>query len=319
MTDPPAPFAAGVHLPWVGVPDDVQRWASGVCGGPPLEVRDLPGGFSPGAAARLVLPDRPDIFIKAVGASLNPDSPHLHRREAIVSAALPASPLWPTLINTYDDGDWVALAFDAVEGHLPHHPWRPAELEAALDGLGRLHELLTPAPQAGIGSARTYLEGLFGGWAALGSTGEPPQDLDGWSRRHLPRLAELESGWPEASEGPTLLHGDIRSDNMLLNDDGAVFVDWPHAAVGAAVLDVILWAPSVALEGGPPPEDLMARHGPSREADRDVVTALVAAFAGFLTQRSLAPPPPGLPTVRAFQAAQGSVARSWLQRLTGWE
>ena len=41
MTEPSAPFAAGVHLPWAEVPADVQRWAAGICGGRPVEVRDL--------------------------------------------------------------------------------------------------------------------------------------------------------------------------------------------------------------------------------------------------------------------------------------
>jgi hypothetical protein len=45
---------------------------------------------------------------------------------------------------------------------------------------------------------------------------------------------------------------------------------------------------------------------------------LVAAFAGFLVSHSLQPAPPGLPTLRAFQGAQGAVALEWLERLTGW-
>jgi len=41
----------------------------------------------------------------------------------------------------------------------------------------------------------------------------------------------------------------------------------------------------------------------------------VAAVAGFFTSRALQPPPPGLPTVRAFQAAQGEVTRRWVADL----
>src|SRR5215831_3599191 len=44
----------------------------------------------------------------------------------------------------------------------------------------------------------------------------------------------------------------------------------------------------------------------------DAVTALVCAMAGYVTERSLQPPPPGLPTIRAFQAAQATIARRWL-------
>ena len=47
----------------------------------------------------------------------------------------------------------------------------------------------------------------------------------------------------------------------------------------------------------------------------DAVTALVCAMAGYVTERSLQPPPPGLPTIRAFQAAQATIARRWLAQL----
>ena len=76
------------------------------------------------------------------------------------------------------------------------------------------------------------------------------------------------------------MHGDVRADNVLLTADGVVFVDWPHAAVGTPVFDVIGWAPSVVLEGGPPPEELLARHV-APGVDPDVITVLLAAVGGF--------------------------------------
>jgi hypothetical protein len=124
VTTPTTP-AAGVHLAWARVPDAVQAWAAGLGGGTPGAVRDLSGGFSPGATSVLEWPGRA-MFVKAVGSELNPDSPAMHRREAVISAALPTSPRLPRLVDTYDDGDWVALAFDAVAGRPPRHPWRAA-------------------------------------------------------------------------------------------------------------------------------------------------------------------------------------------------
>jgi Ser/Thr protein kinase RdoA (MazF antagonist) len=254
------------------------------------------------------------LFVKAVGAELNPESPVMHRREAVVSAALPASSMFPRLLDTYDDGDWVALAFEAVDGRLPRHPWQRGELSSVLEALGAMHEALTPSPVPHLESAARYFGGLFGGWAELAAMDRPPVGLDPWARARLARLAELESHWPAAIEGTTLVHGDIRSDNVLLTADRVVFVDWPHAAIGTPVFDVVGWGPSVVLEGGPGPDELLAAHGPSRAADPDAVTALVAAVSGFFVAYSFRPPPPGLPTVRAFQAAQGEVALAWLRR-----
>jgi hypothetical protein len=318
VTATPPPFAAGVHLPWASVPADVHEWAADIGGGTPLRVQDLAGGFSPGAIARLSFRGHPDVFFKAVGAELNAVSPDMHRREGLVSATLPLSPLLPRLLASYDDGQWVALAFAVIEGRLPHHPWNDAELTLALEALGHLHEVLTPSPSMDVATTGEHLLSNFCGWERLAAMVHPPATLDEWSRRHLEQLAVVAADWPAASTGQTLLHGDLRSDNMLLGADGVVFVDWPHASVGSPVLDLVEWAPSVSLEGGPDPETLLARHAPSRRAEPEAVTALVAAVAGYFTEHSLLPPPPGLPSLRAFQGAQGQVARAWLQRRTGW-
>jgi hypothetical protein len=316
VTTPTGP-AAGVHLPWAEVPGVVRTWAARVGGGAPISTHDLHGGFSPGATVVLDCPGGP-IFVKAVGAGLNPESPDFHRREAAVSAALPSAPEFPRLLGVYDDGDWVALAFEAVDGRPPVHPWDDVELQAAVRALDALHARLTPNPVAGAPSAGERLQPLFGGWAALALLGRAPEGLDEWSGQNLDRLAELESGWPAAVRGSTLLHCDVRSDNLLVTNSGVVFVDWPHACVGAPVFDLVAWAPSVVLEGGPAPEELVSLSASGSAEDPAVLAVLVAAFSGFLVEHSLRPPPPGLPTVRSFQAAQGAVALAWLRRLKDW-
>ncbi len=82
--------------------------------------------------------------------------------------------------------------------------------------------------------------------------------------------------------------------------------------------DGLFFAPGVAMQGGPPPEELLLRYPPARHGDPDAITAVVCAIAGFFVGEGLQPAPPRLPTLRAFQAAQGEVAREWLARRTGW-
>lgn len=108
------------------------------------------------------------------------------------------------------------------------------------------------------------------------------------------------------------MHTDIRADNLLLTSGGVVIVDWPHACRGAALVELLAFAPSVAMQGGPRLADLLGRSKAGQRARPRSVAALLCAVAGYLTRQALRPPPPGLPTVRAFQAAQGGIARRWL-------
>jgi hypothetical protein len=46
--------------------------------------------------------------------------------------------------------------------------------------------------------------------------------------------------------------------------------------------------------------------------DPDAINRVLVGLAGYFTFQGLQIDPPGLPTVRAFQRAQGEVARAWL-------
>ncbi len=306
----PAPPARGVRLSWDQLPDPVRAAIEGEIGGRVAAAVTQPSGFSPGLAARLTRDDGRRVFVKAVSSGQNRHSPDLHRAEARITAALPVAAPVPRLLGVHDDGDWVALIYEDVDGAHPELPWRLDELARVVDAIVRLHEVLTPSP---LSDARDVSDqpDLFRGWRSLAE--RTPDALDDWSRQHLDRLVALEDRWVGVAAGETLLHLDLRADNLLIRADGSVvFLDWPHARRGAAVLDVLGFAPSVAMQGGPDVDWLLARHRDAARAAPDVVLVLIAAIAGLFTHSSLRPPQPGLPTVREFQAAQARVARRWL-------
>lgn len=258
--------------------------------------------------------------MKAASADLNPDAPQLHRQEAsalagldqlIAAGQLPV----PRLRGTAELGPWFALVVDDVAGRQPTLPWQDDELDLALAAIDRLADALTPAPvTAAVPPIAEYQEADFTGWRTLAQSGSEDR-LDPWSRARLPELAGLEATWAAHAAGDTLLHADIRADNMLVTGDGMIVVDWPHACRGAAFADLVFFAPSVAMQGGPEPAVLLARSRAGRGASREALAAVVCALAGYFTAGSLRPAPPGLPTLRSFQAAQAEVARRWLATL----
>lgn len=316
-----APAAEGNRVDWGNLPASVTADIERVIGSPVVQARTQPGGFSPGLAARLRCADGSRHFVKAVSAEANPDSPGFHRREAGILrgldplAAAGSLPI-ARLRGVVEQDPWIALILDDVDGRNPATPWADDDLARVLAAVDVLADALTPAPIAAP-DVEVMLGDTFMGWRKLAKAPDDDQldRLDDWSRDRLDELAELEATWTAAAAGDTLVHGDLRADNVLLTSDGVVVVDWPHACRGAGFMDVVFLAPSVAMQGGPEPGDLLAMTRVGRSVSRQALSATVCALAGYLTQRSLAPPPAGIPTVRGFQAAQGQVARRWLADL----
>lgn len=314
-------LSGGRRLDWEQLPGAVRQALQARLGSPVVHAATQPGGFSPGLAARLRLADGRRVFVKAAGPDPNPHTPALHRTEARVTAALPATAPSPRLLWSYDHHGWVALAFEDIEGKLPTLPWRLGELQRVLGAVAELAVTLTPAPVAAP-SVATRLGEAFSGWQQLAAAAEHGRDdlagLDPWARRHLGRLIALEQTWPLAAAGRTLLHLDLRADNLLVTPTRVMVVDWPWAAIGAAWVDLLVLLPSVAGQGGPQPEPLFGRHPVARGVDPDAVSAVLAALAGYLVRESRQPPPPGLPALRAFQSSYSRPALAWLRRRTGW-
>lgn len=306
----------GVRSSWASMPEQVRRAVDDIAGAAVVTATNLPGGFSPGPAARCSLTDGRTVFVKAAGLTLNSLSPGMHRREADVLRSMGPGVPAPELIGVFDDGDWVALVIEWIDGRMPTGPLDRFDVDRLLDIVERLARI-----EAGdhFEACADVHPGLWGHWRRLAD--DPPAGLDAWSLRHVDALADLEAGVAEAIRGDRLVHLDLRSDNVIFADAGSphdVIVDWPGASVGAAWVDLVCLLPSLELDGGPAAQDAFERHPIGRDADPEAVSILIAALAGYFTRVSLRPSPSGLPTLRGFQAAQGAIARRWLAQRQGW-
>lgn len=316
------PSDRGVRYHWPDMPRRVRSEVEGWLGS--IVIRDItqPTGFSPGIAAVLTMDDDRQVFIKAVGPAPNPITPTMHRQEIKVVSVMPEDAPVPGLLWSYDEGEdgWVALIFEHVAGRHPAQPWQVRELYRVIVALENLGATLTPSPlpTSIVGTASDLFATRICGWRRMLDERQPRVDcLDEWSRRHIETLAAIEETAADALAGNSLLHMDIRADNILLTSDRVWFLDWPHACKGPSWLDVVAFAPSVTMQGGPTPEEVISRHSACRAAESNAITAAVVSIAGYFTLQGLLPSPPGLPTVREFQRAQGLVARKWAAQRAG--
>ena len=298
--------ASGVRLEWVDLPASVRRAVDGIVGGKVVHAVSQAGGFSPGTADRVRTADGRRAFVKAVSAAQNEFSPGMHRREAVITAALPAAAPAPALLGVHDDGDWVALVLTDVDGR--HPDWAdPADVAAARTALADLARVLTPCPVE-VRTAREHLEPDFLGWHRLRD--DPPARLDPWIAAHLDDLCRRAEHGLDALAGDTLAHTDVRADNLLISADGTVtVVDWPHGCRGPAWLDTLLLLVNIRLHGGHADLTML-------DADPADAAAVLAGFGAFFADAARHPAPPGLPSLRAFQQAQADVVVSWLRELS---
>jgi hypothetical protein len=305
------PQATGSQrISWAQLPAEVAQALGVMLGSDVVAAQSQPGGFSEGLAARVRLADGRGVFIKAANAVHAPAAAEFHRREMSISAALAPTGLVPRFLDGYDDGAWVALAFEEILGRLPAQPWRPDELDRVLEAAGELAAALTPAP---VEPARLAAPRL-GGWRELARTGREDalRQLSPWAVTHLDDLVALEEQAVPATAGRTLLHGDLYPFNVMLAGPRVVVVDWPHAWIGAAHCDAVTLMSSAGLSGIDP-QPLVERHPLTRHVDPALIDVLLALHAGFLFRVAASAGPHADRHLIDMMAALGNASLRWLQ------
>ena len=309
------------RLPYDRLPPALRAAIDSALGSPVVAASARTGGFSPGPAAVLTCADGSRAFVKAVGTPLNPDTPDLLRREARITATLPAGLPVPRLrahLEVADgDDEWVALLFDVVDGANPELPWTAATATRVLAGVSAFGAATTPCPVPGLPPLAERVTTELTAWPLLHAA--PPADLDPWEAERLDSLAAL----PErlaargALTGDALVHLDLRADNLLLTPAGeVVLLDWAWAAVGPAWVDPLLLVLDMAVHGGLDPAALLAGVPAAAAAAPADVTDLLLVLTGMWAATMRRPARPGLPTLRAFQRRFHDVALAWVVQRT---
>ena len=316
MTAPnasPVPHGATALRPaWQDLPEEVRGLIETRLGGAVLAVSNQGSGFSQGFASRLLFGEGERAFVKAVGEETSPSVADSYRAEARIVPLLPPEASAPALRWTLDEGGWVVLCFDDVPGRPPARPWDPAELTRALTSVTTMAEALTPGP-AGllVPEARDWLREDFGYWRELADGSDSPDP-------QVAELAALEDQALEALHGESVIHCDLRDDNVIIGDDGRVwFCDWNWPSRGAAWFDLLTLLIS-ARGDGYDADALFAAHPLGAGVEPEEVDAVLAALSGTYLRGSLLPVVSGSPHLRAHQASYAETTLTWLALRRGW-
>jgi thiamine kinase-like enzyme len=253
------------------------------------------GGYTP--ATRLLCRTASATFFAKIGATAL--TSRFLRREMHVYNVV-AGPFMPRLVGCEDHESAPLIILEDLSAARWPPPWDEARVELVL---ARIHEMH---------HTRVSLESLAqahgaprSNWQAVAADPEPFLTLGltnaRWLDRALPALMRHEARC--RTDGDSLTHWDLRSDNMCINEGGAVFVDWNFACLSNPALDLGFWLPSLAYEGGPAPERILP--------DAPDVAAWVC---GFFAARAGLPVIPDAPRVRLVQRQQLHTALPWAAR-----
>lgn len=288
------PWAAGVRLAYQQIPDRVRAWVEQQLGSPVATAVTQQGGMSPGCAARLRTADEQTAFVKAAGADLNPQTPELFRHEIQVLSSLQSAAYRPQVVGHHDDGDWVALLLEDVDGHYPDLD-DPAQADAVWSTVATQSTALTPPPAGlAITTLADNARRWAGGWATM--TADPARFLPEWAVAQADELAERAMALAARLPVESLCHWDVRNDNLLIRPDGTVVIfDWGMSRLGPRWADLLL----LSLTWADRPE--FDARAATLDADPATVTDLLIGLGGWLAFRSTRDAPPGIPTMPAFQ------------------
>lgn len=307
--------ATSVRPDWASLPDAVRAYAERQMGSPVAEAQTCGGGYTPGLASRLLLKDGRRMFLKGMGDE-HPFAPH-YADEVAATAALPAG-IAPELLwwaAPREGMGWWLLCLEDVPGTQP--VFRPGgDVEAVVGAMESAAKMLTPCPLSPSVQLPDILAKWFTGWTDLVEEGA--EALDPWAVRHMAALVEAEQRGYADCAGDTLVHWDIRPDNMIRRPDGSiVLIDWAYRFRGADWIDPAVLVPALIV-GGHTPEQAEATVAGLPQPDPDVLTAFAVGLAGYWTWCSLMLDPPGAPFLRHSRAVHAAAALEWLRYRTGW-
>lgn len=257
--------------------------------------RRVEGGYTP--ALRLRIQTARGSFFVKVGTT--PLTSRMLRRE-IRNYRRIRGDFISALVGWEDDPDAPILIIEDLSTAYWPPPWDEQKVELTLAQIDAMHGASAPIEHF------EEAHSAFGGfWQEVATDPAPFLSVgladEPWLESALPRLVAAESAC--STEGSSLTHWDLRSDNMCMMGTRVIFVDWNLACLSNPRLDLGFWLPSLAREGGPAPEKIMP-HAPE-------VAALVA---GYFASRAGLPEIGDAPRVRWIQRQQLETALPWAAR-----
>jgi len=315
--------ATSLRPDWRALPEDLQHSLAVALGTEIAEAGpSVRSGFTGGFAAPVKLTDGREVFVKAAEESTH--SYRAYQREAEIVPLLPAAVRVPQIIATAHTEQWFAVVAGRVRGRMPGVPWSAEEFDAVTANCEVIAEALSPSPELpGVGS---FIEAVMSAEfpkdlarEVLGGDRPAPVGFQPWLGGRLPELQELVDRYPEALKGDAATHGDLRPDNLLIDQSGQCWtLDWNWLGLGPNWIDWVGLLP-LAHRDGIDTLEALQRSPLTADVPADDLDCYAAVIASYMLDKLDVPPPPGCTAeLRRHQRLYAWAFLDWLAVRRNW-
>ena len=268
-------------------------------GRPIRHVEQVGGGYTPALRLRVTHVAGTTCFAK-IGTT--PHTVRALQQENRVYQALSA-PFLARHLGWEDDPIHPILLLEDLSNAFWPPPWEEKRIMQVLAAMEQVwSSSLVDVPRM------ADLDSIWDGWRQVAEGPAPFLSLgiasEKWLRQALDTLLAIDAA--EVVNGRSLLHFDLRSDNICFQQNRALIIDWNLVCLGNPQVDLGFWLPSLQAEGGPAPEILLPDAG-----------AIAGLVSGFFAARAGLPAIPDAPRVRNIQRVQLKTALPWAVRTLG--
>ena len=221
--------------------------------------RESEGGWSPAVRRILEFDDGTTAFLKfGGGRRARADVRH----ESTLYDAIDA-PFMIRKLGGFDAPAGVGLLLADHDAATWPPPWSDAEIGAMIEVLDALRRTPPPPVVAARSTAAARFDGE--GWTSVAADPEPLISrgvvAPVWLERHLDHLVAMSPA--SVLDGDTLVHLDLRSDNICFVDGTPRVIDWASARLGHRYLDQHYWATTLHHETGTRHDELLRDDAPA--------------------------------------------------------
>lgn len=319
---------------WIDVPQDIIHKIENLIGEKITHGQTAWGGYSPSACFVVTGNSQKKYFLKGSWPHQTTHGAQTLRQEIDVYKALPilsdiGAP-YIGYVGEEDEDGWHLAVFDYIE-HIKKTDLSQQQAEHIIDRLCFFYRH-TEDQKNVVPDARSlnFVKDHFdpqGRWQRLAieqktqnkflTLFKDKEAAESWAQKNIPVLVKWQNQVSGIGGYSAVTHNDLRCDNILLAFDTVHFVDWPNAAFGPVVFDLVTLFSDMASQSDLNPQDLLnlfEQKSGQKIKKQDLILALVS-LSGYFADMAYRSVPARLPRLRWMQKRLLAAQLYWLADL----